>query len=181
MWKFHLVQFALFGCVLNKFPNLLWMLSEKSKNFDEKSNLNQSKPNQSKPNQSKPNQRNRNCLKSPRAPWRYFWVAKVLSCASFCCFVGGWQHPVLFLFYLLEIAARTLKALYSADLRWIFFWSFDVYTQHRLVAWIWRANYSASTKRCIVGRCCDNKQHGGYVASHKSRSDIFFLLPPEVS
>ncbi len=53
------------------------MLSEKSKNFDKKSDLNQSEPNQrelnqSKPKQSKPNQSNRNFLKSPRAPWSYF-------------------------------------------------------------------------------------------------------------
>ncbi len=49
------------------------MLSEKSKNFDSKSN-----PNKSEPNQSKPNQSNRNFLKSPRAPWSYFF-----------CFKGG--------------------------------------------------------------------------------------------
>ncbi len=51
----------------------LWILSEKSKNFDKKSEPNQSKPNQSKPNQSKPNQSKWNFLKSPRAPWSYFW------------------------------------------------------------------------------------------------------------
>ncbi len=50
------------------------MLSEKSENFDKKSN-----PYQSKPNQSKPNQSNRNFLKSPRAPWSYFCVF-VLVC-----------------------------------------------------------------------------------------------------
>ncbi len=61
----------------------LWILSEKSKNFDKKSEPNQSEPNQSKanqskpneikPNQSKPNQSKWNFLKSPRAPWSYFF------------------------------------------------------------------------------------------------------------
>ncbi len=37
------------------------------------SDPNQSKPNQSKPNQSKLNQSNWNFLKSPRAPWSYFF------------------------------------------------------------------------------------------------------------
>ncbi len=66
------------------------VLSGKSKNFDKKSDpnqsepnqsepnqskLNQSKPNQSKPNQSEPNQSNWNFLKSPRAPWSYFFIS----------------------------------------------------------------------------------------------------------
>ncbi len=72
----------------------MWILSEKSKNFDKKNDPNQSKPNQSEPNQSKPNQSepnqskpnqselnqskpnqsNWNFLKSPRAPWSYFFL-----------------------------------------------------------------------------------------------------------
>ncbi len=68
----------------------LWILSEKSKNFDKKCDPNQSEPNQSEPNQSKPNQSkpnqseqnqskpnqsnpNQNFLKSRRAPWSYFF------------------------------------------------------------------------------------------------------------
>ncbi len=46
----------------------LCMLSEKSKNFDEKSD----------PNQSKPTQRNWNLLKSPRFPWSNFFFCSVL-------------------------------------------------------------------------------------------------------
>ncbi len=60
--------------VYAKWVPKLWILGEKSKNFDQIS-----KPNQSEPNQSEPNQSNWNFLKSPRAPifsvdrpWGYF-------------------------------------------------------------------------------------------------------------
>ncbi len=91
--------------VCAKWVSKLWILSEKSRNFDKKSNPNQSKPNQSepsqskpnqsepnqsKPNQSKPNQRkpnqsNLNFLKSPRAPWSYFFVQFLLCFAETMC------------------------------------------------------------------------------------------------
>ncbi len=75
--------------VCAKWVPILWMLSEKSKHFDEKCNPNQSKPNQSepnqskpnqsKPNQTKPNQSNQNFLKSPWAAWSYFWSLSYFS------------------------------------------------------------------------------------------------------
>ncbi len=61
------------------------MLSEKSKNFWQKSDQNQSEWNQSEGNQSEGNQslRNQNFLKSPRAPWsyffRFFWAGRALT------------------------------------------------------------------------------------------------------
>ncbi len=75
-------------CMCTKRIPKLWMLSEKSKNFWQKCDQNQSEQNQnewnqsegnqSKPNQSKPNQSNWNFLKPPRAPWSYsfciLWV-----------------------------------------------------------------------------------------------------------
>ncbi len=81
---------------------MLWILSEKSKNFDEKSNPNQSEPNQSEPNQSKPNQSKPNqsklnqskpnqskwnFLKSLRAPWSYFCF-HFSRASSIYCFVS---------------------------------------------------------------------------------------------
>ncbi len=82
--------------VCAKWVPKLWILSEKSKNFDKKSDPNQSepnhsepnhsRPNQSKPNQSKPNQSNWNFLKSPRAPWSYFFAS--WSWQNSCAFHG---------------------------------------------------------------------------------------------
>ncbi len=70
--------------------------SEPNQSEPNQSKLNQSKPNQSKSNQSKPNQSNWNFLKSPWAPWSYFWawkgggsfmrVAAVLSCGRYRIF-----------------------------------------------------------------------------------------------
>ncbi len=50
-----------------------WQKSKPNQSEPNQSELNQSEPNQSKPNQSKPNQSNWNFLKSPRAPWSYFF------------------------------------------------------------------------------------------------------------
>ena len=76
-----------FGCVLNEFPSCAYWV-KKVRILTKKNNPNQSKPNQSKPNQSKPNQSEPNqsepnqskpnqsnwkLLKSPRAPWSYFF------------------------------------------------------------------------------------------------------------
>ncbi len=53
--------------------------SEPNQSEPNQSEPNQSRPNQSKPNQSKPNQSNWNFLKSPRAPWSYFWSPSPLT------------------------------------------------------------------------------------------------------
>ncbi len=62
----------------------LWQKSKPDQSEPNQSEPNQSDPNQSKPNlsdsnqrkpnQSKPNQSNWNFLKSPRAPWSYFFI-----------------------------------------------------------------------------------------------------------
>ncbi len=83
--------------VCAKWVHKLWILSEKSKDFDKKRDPNQSEPhqsepNQSEPNQSEPNQSNWNFLKSPRAPWSYFWSLgpdRMNTWMDWVCFTKG--------------------------------------------------------------------------------------------